>query len=91
MRKKVMTMIFAVMMTVSASAFAAVPVLGYSENGEYEAAVNMNHIPMVQTERQGYSENGEYTAVIITDVPQTKAVHAIIGYSENGEYQAART
>ncbi len=90
MKKKVTTMVFAAMMTISASAFAATPTAVYSENGDYEAIVNTDSISQVQTERHGYSENGDYTAVVITNAPQTTRIHAAVGYSENGEYQAVR-
>ena len=91
MKKKVMAMIFAAMMTVGASAFAAAPAGGYSENGDYEAVVNTDIVPTAQADPQGYSENGDYTAVVNTDVPQ-ETDHSIdhVGYSENGDYQTAR-
>ena len=38
MKKKVMAMIITAMMTVGASASAAAPAGGYSENGDYQAA-----------------------------------------------------
>ena len=37
-KKKVMAMLFAVMTLMSASAFAAAPAGGYSENGDYQVA-----------------------------------------------------
>ena len=89
MKKKVMVMMFAAMMTVGASAFAAAPAGGYSENGDYEAVVNTDIVPTAQTDTQGYSENGDYVAAVTTDAFPAGAAHYVATISENGDYQAA--
>ena len=89
MKKKVMVMMFAAMMTVGASAFAEVPFYGYSENGEHEAVVNTDLAPLAQADTQGYSENGDYVAAVTTDSFPAGAAHYVATISENGDYQAA--
>ena len=88
MKKKVMVMMFAAMMTVGASAFAAAPAGGYSENGDYEAVVNTDIVPTAQTDTQGYSENGDYVAAVNATIQPSDAPSVITMFSENGDYQA---
>ena len=77
-------------MSLAGAAFVSADSVQYSENGDYQAAINLS-VPVVsqRDDIRGYSENRDYNAAINLDVPAAVKSVDSVQYSENRDFEAA--
>ena len=88
--KQVLSAMVLTMSLAGGAAFVSANSVQYSENGDYQAAVNLS-VPAVSksVDVRGYSENRDYNAAINLDVPAAVQSVDSVQYSENRDYAAA--
>ena len=88
--KQVLSAMVLTMSLAGGAAFVSADSVQYSENGDYQAAINLNVPAVTKTaDFRGYSENRDYVAAINTNVPAAVKSADVRGFSENGDYVAA--
>ncbi|WP_296828260.1 hypothetical protein [uncultured Megasphaera sp.] len=77
-------------MSLAGAAFVSADSVQYSENGDYQAAVNLS-VPAVSKsdDIRGYSENRDYNAAINLNAPAAVKSVDSVQYSENRDFEAA--
>ena len=93
MKKNIFKQVLSAMvltMSLAGAAFVSADSVQFSENGDYQAAVNLS-VPAVsqRDDIRGYSENRDYNAAINLDVPAAVKSVDSVQYSENRDYVAA--
>ena len=88
--KQVLSAFVLTMSLAGGAAFVSADSVQFSENGDYNAAVNLS-VPAVSKsdDIRGYSENRDYNAAINLDVPAAAKSIDSVQYSENRDYVAA--
>ena len=88
--KQVLSAMVLTMSLAGGAAFVSADSVQFSENGDYQAAVNLS-VPAVsqRDDIRGYSENRDYNAVINLDVPAAVKSVDSVQYSENRDFEAA--
>ena len=88
--KQVLSAFVLTMSLAGGAAFVSADSVQFSENGDYQAAVNLS-VPAVsqRDDIRGYSENRDYNAAINLDVPAAVKSVDSVQYSENRDYAAA--
>ena len=88
--KQVLSAFVLTMSLAGGAAFVSAHSVQFSENGDYQAAVNLS-VPAVsqRDDIRGYSENRDYNAVINLDVPAAVKSVDSVQYSENRDFEAA--
>ena len=88
--KQVLSAMVLTMSLAGGAAFVSADSVQFSENGDYQAAINLS-VPAVsqRDDIRGYSENGDYNAAINLDVPAAVKSVDSVQYSENRDYAAA--
>ena len=88
--KQVLSAMVLTMSLAGGAAFVSADSVQFSENGDYQAAVNLS-VPAVsqRDDIRGYSENGDYNAAINLDVPAAVKSVDSVQYSENRDFEAA--
>ena len=77
-------------MSLAGAAFVSADSVQFSENGDYQAAVNLSVPAVSKTDDiRGYSENRDYDAAINLSVPAAVKSVDSVQYSENRDYVAA--
>ncbi|OBZ32368.1 hypothetical protein [Megasphaera sp. DISK 18] len=90
MFKQVLSDMVLTMSLIGGAAFVSASSVQYSENGDYQAAINLNVPAVTKTaDFRGYSENRDYQAAINTNVPVSVKSDNVRGYSENRDFVAA--
>ncbi|MFR8513566.1 MAG: hypothetical protein ACLVCZ_11650 [Megasphaera sp.] len=88
--KQVLSAMVLTMSLAGGAAFVSANSVQYSENGDYQAAVNLSVPAVTKTaDFGGYSENRDYRAAINTNVPASVKNDNVRGYSENRDFVAA--
>ena len=88
--KQVLSAAVLTMSLAGGAAFVSANSVQYSENGDYQAAVNLNVPAVTKTaDFRGYSENRDYQAAINLDVPASVKSIDSVQYSENRDFDAA--
>ncbi|OBZ32367.1 hypothetical protein [Megasphaera sp. DISK 18] len=88
--KQVLSAMVLTMSLAGGAAFVSANSVQYSENGDYQAAVNLSVPAVTKTaDFRGYSENRDYNAAINLDVPAAVKSVDSVQYSENRDYVAA--
>ena len=88
--KQVLSAMVLTMSLAGGAAFVSADSVQFSENGDYQAAVNLS-VPAVsqRDDIRGYSENRDYNAAINLDVPAAVKRVDSVQYSENRDFEAA--
>ena len=88
--KQVLSAMVLTLSLAGGAAFASADSVQFSENGDYQAAVNLS-VPAVSktADFRGYSENRDYNAAINLSVPAAVKSVDSVQYSENRDYVAA--
>ena len=88
--KQVLSAMVLTMSLAGGAAFVSADSVQFSENGDYQAAINLS-VPAVsqRDDIRGYSENRDYNAAINLDVPAAVKRVDSVQYSENRDFEAA--
>ena len=88
--KQVLSAMVLTMSLAGGAAFVSADSVQFSENGDYQAAVNLS-VPAVsqRDDIRGNSENRDYNAAINLDVPAAVKRVDSVQYSENRDFEAA--